>query len=91
MDWKGLFKKIGLVAESVAVATVPGAAAVDQSVHAIVNAKTVTERESAIVDAALAGLDEAEMINPDLVKDPAKFRDAVVNLHKYAHQLKDSI
>lgn len=91
MNWKSIFINVAKVAEGVAVASVPGAAAVDASVHGIINAKTVTERESAIVDAALAGLDEAEMIKPELVKDPDKFKDAVINLHKYAHQLKDSI
>lgn len=91
MTFKDLLGKIGLVAEAVAVSTIPGASGVDTAVHSIITAKTTTEKEQAIFDSALASLDTFEAFDPSLIADEPSFKDAIINLHKYSIQLKNSL
>lgn len=91
MNFKDLVKKIALIGEAVAVSTVPGAAAVDNAAHSIISAKTTTEKEQAIFDTAIASLDEIATFDPSLIADESSFKDAVINLHKYSVQLKNSL
>lgn len=91
MAFTNLLKKIGLIGEAVAVATIPGANIVDAAAHSIITAKTTTEKEQAIFNTALASLDEIERFDPALIDDEASFKDAVINLHKYSVQLKNSL
>lgn len=91
MTFGDLLKKIGLVAEAVAVSTVPGAQTIDAGVHAIVNAKTTSDREQAIFTTALAGVDELSNFDISLFSDQDAAKKLIVQIHDDAIQLKGLI
>lgn len=66
MNIKNLLKGL----ESFAIATVPGAAGIDAAVHAIVSAKGGEEKEVAVVQTLLAGVQLAEALGKEFAEEP---------------------
>ena len=89
--WKAVLLGIAHVAEPIAVATLPGAQAVDLAVHEAISAKTGTDKEQAIVDSVSAGLDELQVFKPDTIKDPDLFKKGIVDAHNAFDEISKAL
>lgn len=85
--WKAVVNAVLHIAEPL----VPGAAEADAAIHAAIDAKTGTERERAIIDAALAGLATAETFKPELIPNPALFHEGVIEAHEAADKIRRAL
>lgn len=85
------FKAVLKGLEQTATVLVPGAAPIDAAVHEVIQAKTGADREKAIIDSVMAGVNELEFFKPDAIEDPTLFNQGIVEAHDAFDKIQRSL
>jgi hypothetical protein len=67
--------------EQVGASMVPGGLAIDQAIHANIDAKGNLEHSTAILMAVNAGMDELSLFKPEMIADKNLFHEGVLEAH----------